>query len=159
MENFNSNHSTDDNETETDNLSSAHQKSKFYKKAAQKAITVAADKNKVVSLLSKAFLYFQKNESNRPVAEEIKEKFSTLLRLIQALYKKEYSNFPWSSLIKAIAVLIYFVSPIDALPDFVPVLGFIDDFALLSWVLSSLHQDIQNFENWEQEQATLQITE
>lgn len=125
-------------------------KSKFYKKAATKALTVAADKNKVLSLLSKAFLYFQKHEGDRPIGEEIKEKFNTLLRLVRALYKKEYTNFPWASLIKVIAVLIYFVSPIDALPDFIPVLGFLDDFALLSWVLTSLSDDIQNFENWEQ---------
>lgn len=125
-------------------------KSPFYKKAATKALTVAADKNKVLNLVSKAFLYFQKNEGNRPVAEEIKEKFNTLLRLIRALYKKEYTNFPWSSVVKVIAVLIYFVSPVDALPDFIPVLGFLDDFALLSWVLTSLSDDIQNFENWEQ---------
>jgi uncharacterized membrane protein YkvA (DUF1232 family) len=129
--------------------------SKFYKKAATKALKVAADKNKVLSLVSKAFLYFQKNEDNRPVGEEIKEKFNTLLRLVPALYKKEYTQFPWSSLIKTIAVLIYFVSPLDALPDFIPVVGFLDDFALISWVLSSLHTDITNFENWEAEQKTL----
>lgn len=133
--------------------------SKFYKKAATKAITVAADKNKVLSLVSKAFLYFQKNDENRPVGEEIKEKFNTLLRLVPALYKKEYTQFPWSSLVKTIAVLIYFVSPIDALPDLIPVVGFLDDFALISWVLSSLSTDITNFENWEKEQKTPLLTD
>jgi uncharacterized membrane protein YkvA (DUF1232 family) len=133
--------------------------SQFYKKAAKKAITVTADKNKVLSLVSKAFLYFQKNESNRLVGEEIKEKFNTLLRLVRALYKKEYTNFPWSSLVKTVATLIYFVSPIDALPDIIPVVGFLDDFALISWVLSSLQTDITDFENWEKEQKTFLLTD
>ncbi len=129
--------------------------SKFYQKATKKAIRVAADKNKVLSLVSKAFLYFQKNEGNRPVGQEIKDRFNTLLRLVGALYKKEYTHFPWSSLTKTIAVLIYLVSPIDALPDFIPVIGFIDDFALISWVLTSLNTDITDFENWEKEQKLL----
>ncbi|AFM05410.1 hypothetical protein Fleli_3070 [Bernardetia litoralis DSM 6794] len=152
------------NEFKTENnpnedTSDAIKQSKFYKKAATQAIKVAADKNKVLSLVSKAFLYFQKNEGNRPIGEEIKEKFNTLLRLVRALYKKEYSLFPWSSLLKTIAVLIYLVSPIDALPDFIPVVGFIDDFALISWVITSLNTDILNFENWEKEQNTPQLTD
>ncbi len=153
MENSTFQDAPDEFKTDSKTDTTTHQnvsKSTFYKKAATKAITVAADKNKVLSLVSKAFLYFQKHEGDRPVGEEIKEKFNTLLRLVRALYKKEYTSFPWSSLLKTIAALIYFVSPIDALPDFIPVLGFLDDFALLSWVISSLSDDIQNFENWEQ---------
>ena len=36
------------------------------------------------------------------------------------------------------AGLLYFISPIDAVSDVIPILGYIDDAVLLSWILSEL---------------------
>lgn len=36
------------------------------------------------------------------------------------------------------AGLLYFISPVDAVSDIIPVLGYIDDAVLLSWILSEL---------------------
>ncbi|WP_291720402.1 YkvA family protein [Bernardetia sp.] len=132
--------------------------SKFYKKAASKAVKVIASRNKMFALLNKAYTYFIEKEGDKPVSTEVKEKFKTLLRLIRALYKKEYRDFPWGSLVKATATIIYLVSPLDVMPDFIPFVGMMDDFALISWTIGSLNDDIKDFENWEQAQA-LKIAE
>ena len=126
------------------------EKSKFYKKAAKKAVTVIASRNKMFALLNKAYTHFSNKENDRPMSQEVKDKFKTLLRLIRALYKKEYKDFPWGSLVKATATIIYLVSPLDLIPDFIPFVGMMDDFALISWTIGSLGKDIQDFENWEQ---------
>lgn len=126
------------------------EKSKFYKTAAKKAVTVIASRNKMFSLLNKAYTHFNNKESEQSMSEQVKDKFKTLLRLIRAIYKKEYTDFPWGSLVKATATIIYLVSPLDLIPDFLPFLGMMDDFALISWTIGSLNDDIVAFENWEE---------
>ena len=92
------------------------------------------------------------------MSQEVKDKFKTLLRLIRALYKKEYKDFPWGSLVKATATIIYLVSPLDLVPDFIPFIGMMDDFALISWTIGSLSDDIKNFEDWEEAQQIARLT-
>lgn len=132
--------------------------SKFYKNAATKAVKVIASRNKMFALLNKAYTHFSNKENDRPVSEEVKEKFKTLLRLIRALYKKEYKDFPWGSLVKATATIIYLVSPLDLIPDFIPFVGMMDDFALISWTIGSLSDDIRKFENWEEAKQIAKLT-
>lgn len=43
-------------------------------------------------------------------------------------YLKFYKQNPW---VTTIASLLYIISPIDILPDFIPILGQIDDLLLL----------------------------
>ena len=38
----------------------------------------------------------------------------------------------------ALAVLAYAISPIDLVPDFIPVLGYADDAIVVAWVLRSV---------------------
>lgn len=38
---------------------------------------------------------------------------------------------PWTAKLLGIAVVAYAVSPIDLIPDFIPVLGYVDDLILL----------------------------
>lgn len=135
------------------------EKSKFYKKAASKAVKVVANRNKMFALLNKAYTYFSNKENDRPISQEVKEKFKTLLRLIRALYKKEYKDFPWASLVKATATIIYLVSPLDFIPDFIPFVGLMDDFALISWTVGSLNDDILAFERWEEAKEASLIAE
>jgi uncharacterized membrane protein YkvA (DUF1232 family) len=70
--------------------------------------------------------------------------------MIKAYFSGEYRIIPWSSILKIIAVLIYFISPIDVIPDFLPIIGLTDDLALTIWLFSSLKEDFENFEAWEQ---------
>jgi uncharacterized membrane protein YkvA (DUF1232 family) len=134
------------------------EKSQFYKTATVKAVKVIASRNKMFALLNKAYNHFSNKENDRPISQEVKEKFKTLLRLIRALYKKEYKDFPWGSLVKATATIIYLVSPLDLIPDFIPFVGMMDDFALISWTIGSLSDDIKDFENWEEAQLIAQQT-
>jgi len=48
-----------------------------------------------------------------------------------------------------VAVLIYFLSPIDVIPDFIPVIGLLDDVALVAWFTSTLKEQLDKFAEWE----------
>ncbi|HWQ41187.1 MAG TPA: YkvA family protein, partial [Desulfosporosinus sp.] len=61
----------------------------------------------------------------------------------------EYREVPWQTLVLITAGLIYLVSPVDAIPDFMPLIGFSDDFAVLSAVIISVGRDLEKFLAWE----------
>ena len=56
-------------------------------------------------------------------------RLATLLLALWKLFK--HPDTPWAPKLVAIAVLAYAVSPIDLIPDFIPVLGLLDDLVLL----------------------------
>lgn len=77
-------------------------------------------------------------------------KILALVRMVRSFLQKEYRDIPWQTLAAVTAALIYFVSPLDALADFIPLLGFADDAAILSAVLTSINHDLERFLSWEQ---------
>lgn len=54
-------------------------------------------------------------------------------------------KMPWATLFWALLCLVYVVSPIDLLPDVMPVLGITDDGAFILLVLALLHKDLEAF--------------
>ena len=46
-----------------------------------------------------------------------------------------------------LAAIIYFVLPIDAIPDYIPVIGYLDDAYVLSETFGMFRQVIDDFKN------------
>lgn len=76
-----------------------------------------------------------------------------LFRLLRAYVRREYTNVPLQSLILIIAGVLYFVLPIDVIPDFIVGLGFVDDAAVLAWVVSMVKTVLDDFARWEAARA------
>lgn len=57
-------------------------------------------------------------------------------------------RLPWRTLGALTAALAYFVAPIDALPDFVPLTGFLDDAAVLGLVFGAAESDLRRYCRW-----------
>ena len=53
----------------------------------------------------------------------------------------------WRKLAGVLAV-VYFVSPVDALPDFIPVLGWMDDLGVLSAAAFFMVREVQRHRPW-----------
>ena len=66
----------------------------------------------------------------------------TLKRDVHAIYLAAHSpRMPWHAKIIAIAVAAYALSPVDLIPDFIPVLGYVDDLIIVPlgiWLVLSL---------------------
>ena len=75
--------------------------------------------------------------------------FLTLMRLLKAWGLGEYREIPWRTLWLSILAVVYFVSVIDFIPDFILGVGFVDDFALITWVLGSIKVDLDKFKEYE----------
>ena len=73
----------------------------------------------------------------------------TFFRMIKAYSKHEYKEVPVSTIVSIIMTLLYVFSPIDLIPDFLPVVGLLDDAAVLSACVASFGSAIKKFEEWE----------
>ncbi len=120
----------------------------FFKKAQQKAFSYLQDRNKLLQLLQQVGRQIN-NLSGKGSSPGIADSLRTLVRMVNAYRLGTYRTVPWQTIGKIVAILVYFVLPIDFIPDVLPVLGFTDDFALILWALRSFADDIDAFRAWE----------
>ena len=77
------------------------------------------------------------------------EELKTLIRLTKLWGTRKYSGVETQTILYTIVAVVYFVTPTDFVPDFILGLGFVDDIAVLSWVLGMIKDDLQKFKDWE----------
>jgi uncharacterized membrane protein YkvA (DUF1232 family) len=57
-------------------------------------------------------------------------------------------RLPWKTVAALSAALAYFVSPVDVVPDVIPLSGFIDDAAVLGLVFGAVEVDLRRYCTW-----------
>jgi uncharacterized membrane protein YkvA (DUF1232 family) len=90
--------------------------------------------------------------SRSPTVGKLRQAWSdiqVLVRLSRAYARGDYRQVSKSTMILIAAALAYFVSPIDAIFDHLPLGGFLDDAAVLAWVVSEVRAEIEAFRVWE----------
>ena len=88
-----------------------------------------------------------------PSKRSVLRDLAAFLRLIRAWAQGRYERFPARSALLIALALGYVVSPIDAIPDFIPFVGVIDDGVVLALVLRALRRDVGPFVEWEAARA------
>lgn len=64
--------------------------------------------------------------------KDIKEKANEIKKKLTILYLAfKHPKTPWYAKILIISVIAYALSPIDLIPDFIPVIGYLDDLLLI----------------------------
>ncbi|MEO6284699.1 MAG: YkvA family protein [Dyadobacter sp.] len=131
-------------------------KSFFFKNAKGKAGRYAQNSTRLLELVKEVIGKLQK-VGFRDNLSEFQNGVQLLIRMVKAYASGEYRGLPWKSLLSIVAVLIYFVSPIDLIPDFLPIIGITDDVALVIWLLKTLSGDVSKFSDWEKNEKTINI--
>lgn len=90
-----------------------------------------------------------KDFSKEDTVKDIVDYTKTFGRMVSAYRSGRYNEIPQTKIILILAALVYFVSPIDLIPDFIPVFGLIDDLGVLVWVFNTLKHEIEKFKAWE----------
>lgn len=75
-------------------------------------------------------------------------KIPLLVQLVRSYIKKEYTDIPLASIVAITAALIYFLSPIDLIPDIIPGIGKVDDAAVLAIAIKVIETDIESYQQW-----------
>jgi uncharacterized membrane protein YkvA (DUF1232 family) len=68
-----------------------------------------------------------------------------VLELIDDFVDGRYRQIPWRSIVVLAGAVLYTVSPGDVVPDFVPVLGALDDLAVLAVATRLLRKDLERY--------------
>ena len=121
----------------------------LFKKFISAAEGYIKQPTRLKSLLTDAYKKASEKNDVGTLAHEAWETLQTMFRLIKASVSGEYTGVPTSTVAAAVAVLIYFISPIDLIPDFIPVLGLLDDVALVAWFSTTLKHEMDRFHEWE----------
>lgn len=82
--------------------------------------------------------------SQGPLSKVFKE-IQLLLALIRAYWTGEYREIPWYSIAAIVSALLYVLSPIDLIPDFLPLVGYVDDAAVIAACLAMVREDLARF--------------
>ena len=77
--------------------------------------------------------------------QEVTEELIALIELVKAYTKGEYRGVPWKVIVYAIAAIIYFVNPIDIIPDFIFGIGFLDDATVIAFVANAIREELKRF--------------
>ena len=118
-----------------------------------KAEGYVRDPKKAKKLLEDAVKKAKGFEKNRGPLGEVWSYLTALFRLLRAYIRGEYRDIPWVSIVLVTVGIIYFVSPIDLVPDILPGIGLIDDAAVIAFVVAQIKADLDNFLAWEITQA------
>ena len=120
------------------------------KRFATRGARLAADKRALAAVLAE--LRARRDGNAGPLAK-LGDDLYTLLRLLDAAVSGRYPALPQGVMTAVGAALLYWLMPLDLIPDPILALGFIDDAAILGWVLKRLSDDLVAFRSWEKAQA------
>ena len=71
--------------------------------------------------------------------------------MLRSYWKKEYTQVPTGTLLSILGALLYFMSPIDLIPDVIPGLGYLDDAAVVALCWKWVAADVRAYEQWREE--------
>ena len=120
---------------------------KELEKGYEKAQVVLEDKDKLERLLQRT----EKKLKIVPVAGSILAMVPTMVSLIRNYIKKEYKDIPVGTIIAVTSALIYFISPVDIIPDVLPGVGYVDDAAVFTACIKLVASDLDEYKKWREE--------
>lgn len=73
--------------------------------------------------------------------------FRVILQMAKDTISGNYKMSAWN-LSVIIGTIVYVISPIDAIPDLIPVLGWLDDITIVGYALSKLSEEIKKYKEY-----------
>ncbi len=134
---------------------SAEQQKRLEQELFERAQNVSREDEKVVveELPEKVAKVLDSVNQRLPIVKNLLNKVKTLYAMLR---DKEFA-MAWSSKTMVIAGLLYFISPIDLLPDYIPILGYIDDAFVMSVVMNAVASEIERYKAYAEQKSGRQI--
>ena len=128
-------------------------KTKSFQQALRRAAGIATNRDKISNLISSVSDKLSDMDENKKRISGFFERIRTLLRMLRAYINGDYREIPWKSLLMIIGGLIYFLMPLDLIPDFIPATGLADDISIIFLVFNMINEDIEAFLEFERTQG------
>ena len=85
---------------------------------------------------------------------KVRDHLSLLADMASDITGGRYTGYGKGNFLFAVAALIYVVSPLDLVPDFLIGLGLLDDVAIVGWAMSCLKDEVDKYQAFRAEQST-----
>ena len=89
---------------------------------------------------------YAKHKSN--YVREFRDSLQTLVFLLRDWSSGSYRGISKNTIVMVVAALLYFLSPLDTVPDFLGPLGFADDASVILFVFAAIKNDIERYREW-----------
>lgn len=76
--------------------------------------------------------------------------FKVLFSMLKDYYKGNYKAVPWYIISSIGATLLYVLTPVDSIPDFIPIAGYIDDAAIFGICLNFVRSEVEKYRVWKE---------
>ena len=97
-----------------------------------------------------------KGERNARFAR-VRDDLNLLLGLCAAWWRGEYRALGRQALLSVVAALLYFLTPLDMVPDWLPGAGLLDDLAVLAWVMRTWAAELDAYRAWREARPAEQL--
>ena len=81
----------------------------------------------------------------KKVLENVRELYALFKDSVKGNYKLHPANVAMIG-----GGLLYFLLPVDLIPDFIPIVGYLDDLAVLTTIMNSLKGEINEYRSWKE---------
>ena len=97
------------------------------------------------------FLYrLEQKIKEMPLVGEEFAVIPIMISLSKHYVEGKYTTVPYGTILAIMSALIYVLSPVDIIPDFIPFVGHLDDVAVIGLCLSMVKTDIEAYDEWRQ---------
>lgn len=127
-------------------------KNKFFRNARQRAANILKNKQRLNHLLRVSADKLKEVNVKNIKSATLIERIRVIIRMVRAYASGRYRGIKLTNVLLLVAAIVYFVTPLDLVPDFIPITGFIDDFTVVLWVYGKLQEEIDAYLAWENEQ-------
>jgi uncharacterized membrane protein YkvA (DUF1232 family) len=123
---------------------------KSFKSSEKEAEILIKDKQKTTNTVNEAM---EKASKHKNQLEKVWEYLQLFFSIVKDYINGSYKEIPLTTIISIVASLLYLISPIDFIPDFIPGIGFIDDVFVIGLVISGATSDLDKYKIWKENKS------
>ena len=116
--------------------------------SSEKARVILEDEEKAKAFVDK----LEKKQANAHFKDALAY-IPLLISLIRSYIRKEYTEIPVASIVAVAGALLYWLAPVDMIPDFIPGIGWLDDAAVVATAIALIKTDLDTYKKWLKEQG------
>ncbi len=81
-----------------------------------------------------------------------------MLFMLNDYRKGLYRDVPWMTISTLVFTLLYVLNPLDLVPDFIPVIGYLDDVTVFALGLNLIQKELRRYLDWKYGEEARDIT-
>lgn len=118
-------------------------------KRTKKAIRLISDNEHAAAAVKKILYKARKIKGMSSYIDNIE----SMCRLVKDYASGRYTDVSRKSMVVIASALVYVMTPIDLVPDIIPIIGHLDDIAVIAYVIKVMRVELVKYNVWRSEQV------